>query len=80
MRSMNREVPDILTVVKCRADRYSESAVIRSKTEWTASAVCESCFTRVYLTAGKLSDHWLTVTIHEVRGRIHEVDEKEESK
>lgn len=77
MRSVNRDVPDILTVVKCQGARFHSK---RGVYDGWQSAVCENCFTRVYLTAGKLSDHWLTVTIHEVRGNIHEVDEKEESK
>ena len=79
MRSMNRDVPDILTVVKCPGRSYSGSTLLRQMSTMSTygwqSAVCESCHTRVYLTAGKLSDHWLTVTIHEVRGNIHEVDE-----
>lgn len=64
------------TSVPCRGGMYSKATIMekpRTATHygWT-SAVCDLCGTRLYLEAGgKLPSHWLTVTIHEVRGNIH---------
>jgi len=66
-----------MKVIKCAGRMFmwqSETLLEKLSTAthygWS-SAVCEGCGTRLYLNGGKLPDHWLTVTVHDVRGNIH---------
>ena len=64
-----------MRVIKCHGGMYSGSTLLekpRTATHYGwQSAVCDRCGTRLYLDRDRLPDHWLTVTVHEVRGNIH---------